>query len=68
MFKKVRYSKYLTRHPARATRAKKQRKWRQHTCKSVRIFKKGYQKAAKLFIIIYFMPFGKERWKNGIFE
>ena len=36
--------------------------------KSVWIFKKGYKKAAKLFIIIYFMPFGKELWKNGLFE
>ena len=29
--------------------------------------KKDIKKAAKLFIIIYFMPFGKELWKNGLF-
>ena len=26
------------------------------------------KKAKKLFIIIYFLPFGEEIWKNGLFE
>ena len=30
--------------------------------------KKDIEKAAKLFIIIYFMLFGKELLKNGLFE
>ena len=30
--------------------------------------KSNIEKAAKLLIIIYFMPFGKELWKNGLFE
>ena len=36
---------------------------------SLKIWQKriSIKKAAKLFIIIYFMLFGKELWKNGVF-
>ena len=34
---------------------------------SLKFLKKDIKQAAKLFIIIYFVPFGKELWKNGFF-
>ena len=34
---------------------------------SLKILKKDIKQAAKLFIIIYFVPFDKELWKNGFF-
>ena len=81
MFKKLGYSKYLTRHPASYTRRLKTMKnggSTQECMGFLRCFSSGFTKnfakkdikeAAKLFIIIYFMPFGKELWKeNGLFE